>query len=305
MPIKISSALPAYKTLTEENIFIMDEERAGSQDIRPLQIAIVNLMPTKIVTETQLLRLLGNSPLQVELELIHMASHDSKNVSASHMENFYKTFEDIKDRKFDGMIITGAPVENLAFEDVDYWDELCKIMEWSKTHVYSTLHICWGAQAGLYYHYGVPKYPLEKKMFGVFRHHVERQNTRLFRGADDVFYAPHSRHTEVRREDIEKVPELSIYASSDEAGVYAVTTAAGRQIFIMGHCEYDRDTLAKEYWRDKNQGLPIDVPKNYYPDDDDTKEPLMNWRSHANLIYYNWLNYFVYQCTPYDINEIC
>lgn len=305
MPIKISSALPAYKTLTEENIFIMDEERAGSQDIRPLQIAIVNLMPTKIVTETQLLRLLGNSPLQVELELIHMASHDSKNVSASHMENFYKTFEDIKDRKFDGMIITGAPVENLAFEDVDYWDELCKIMEWSKTHVYSTLHICWGAQAGLYYHYGVPKYPLEKKMFGVFRHHVERQNTRLFRGADDVFYAPHSRHTEVKREDIEKVPELSIYASSDEAGVYAVTTAAGRQIFIMGHCEYDRDTLAKEYWRDKNQGLPIDVPKNYYPDDDDTKEPLMNWRSHANLIYYNWLNYFVYQCTPYDINEIC
>lgn len=305
MPIKISSALPAYKTLTEENIFIMDEERAGSQDIRPLQIAIVNLMPTKIVTETQLLRLLGNSPLQVELELIHMASHDSKNVSASHMENFYKTFEDIKDRKFDGMIITGAPVENLAFEDVDYWDELCKIMEWSKTHVYSTLHICWGAQAGLYYHYGVPKYPLEKKMFGVFRHHVERQYTRLFRGADDVFYAPHSRHTEVKREDIEKVPELSIYASSDEAGVYAVTTAAGRQIFIMGHCEYDRDTLAKEYWRDKNQGLPIDVPKNYYPDDDDTKEPLMNWRSHANLIYYNWLNYFVYQCTPYDINEIC
>lgn len=304
MPIKISRELPAYKTLTDENIFVMDDERAGSQDIRPLQIAIVNLMPTKITTETQLLRLLGNSPLQVELELIQMASHDSKNVSASHMDNFYKTFEEIKDRKFDGMIITGAPVEHLEFEEVDYWDELCKIMEWSKTHVYSTLHICWGAQAGLYYHYGVPKYKLEEKMFGVFPHVVERQNTRLFRGADDVFYAPHSRHTEVRREDIEKVPELSIYASSEEAGVYAVTTAAGRQIFITGHCEYDRETLATEYFRDKNLGLPIKVPKYYFPNDDDTKEPLMNWRSHANLIYYNWLNYFVYQCTPYDINEI-
>lgn len=304
MPIKISNELPAYKTLTNENIFVMDENRAGTQDIRPLQIAIVNLMPTKITTETQLLRLLGNTPLQVELELITMKSHESKNVSQDHMVTFYKTFEDIKDRNFDGMIITGAPVELQKFEDVDYWEELCTIMEWSKTHVYSTFHICWGAQAGLYYHYGVPKYELPEKLFGVFHHQVEVQNTELFRGSDDVFMVPHSRHTTVKREDIERHPDLEIIASSEEAGVYAVSTNHGRQIFIMGHSEYDRETLEGEYLRDKNAGLPIHVPYNYYPEDDDTRSPVMSWRSHANLLYANWLNYYVYQATPYDITTI-
>lgn len=304
MPIKIPRKLPAFESLTNEHIFVMDEERATTQDIRPLQIAIVNLMPTKLVTETQLLRLLSNSPLQIELELIQMKSHEATHVPEGHMGAFYKTFDQIKDRRFDGMIITGAPVEQMPFEEVEYWDELCEIMEWSKANVYSTFHICWGAQAALYYHYGINKHPLPEKLFGVYAHRLERKNMRLFRGCDDVFYAPHSRHTTVLREDIEKCKRLKIAASSEEAGVYAVTTKNARQIFIFGHSEYDRDTLEKEYLRDKNAGLPIHVPVNYYPDDDDTKEPVMNWRSFANLLYYNWLNYFVYQETPYDLSKL-
>ena len=304
MPIKIPNELPAYKTLTDENIFVMTETRALTQDIRPLQIAIVNLMPTKIDTETQLLRLLGNTSLQVETELIKMQSHVSKNTSAEHLTAFYKTFPEIRDRNFDGMIITGAPVEHLKFEDVEYWDELCEIMEWSKEHVHSTFHICWGAQAALYYHFGIQKYPLEKKLFGVFPHHAERKNYILLRGFDDVFMAPHSRHTTVRREDLEACGKLKILASSDEAGVYAAATDNGRQIFIMGHSEYDPRTLEKEYLRDKKAGLPIDVPVNYYPEDDDTREPMVTWRGHANLLYANWLNYNVYQTTPYDLSEI-
>jgi len=304
MPIKIPNELPATKTLTEENIFVMTETRALTQDIRPLQIAIVNLMPTKIDTETQLLRLLGNTSLQVETELIKMQSHVSKNTSAEHLTAFYKTFPEIRERNFDGMIITGAPVEQLPFEEVEYWDELCGIMEWSKDHVHSTFHICWGAQAALYYHFGIPKYPLKEKLFGVFQHHAERKNYILLRGFDDVFMAPHSRHTTVRREDLEACGKLKILASSEEAGVYAAITDNGRQVFIMGHSEYDRDTLAREYMRDKNAGLPIEVPKNYFPDNDDTREPVVSWRSHANLLYANWLNYLVYQTTPYDLNEI-
>ncbi|MCR5566232.1 MAG: homoserine O-succinyltransferase [Clostridiales bacterium] len=304
MPIKISNELPAYKTLTEENIFVMTETRATTQDIRPLRIAIVNLMPTKIDTETQLLRLLGNTSLQVETELVKMQSHVSKNTSAEHLTAFYKTFPEICDQNFDGMIITGAPVEQMAFEEVEYWDELCGIMEWSKSHVHSTFHICWGAQAALYYHFGIPKIPLEKKLFGVFPHRAERKNYILLRGFDDVFMAPHSRHTTVRRADLENCPALKILASSEKAGVYAAITENGRQVFIMGHSEYDPGTLEKEYLRDKNAGLPIQVPVNYYPGDDDTKEPLVTWRSHANLLYANWLNYMVYQTTPYDLNEI-
>ncbi len=304
MPIKIPNELPAVKVLNDENIFVMTETRAMTQDIRPLKIVLLNLMPLKIDTETQLSRLLGNSPLQVELELICTKSHTSKNTSQDHLLAFYKHFDDIKDRKFDGMIITGAPVEQIEFEDVDYWQELCEIMEWTKTSVHSTFHICWGAQAGMYYHYGIKKYPLEKKMFGVFKHTVERKSSMLFRGFDDEFLVPHSRHTTVKREDIEKVPELRILASSEEAGVYAVSTDGGRQIFITGHSEYDAGTLRKEYLRDKNAGLSIEVPVNYFPNDDDTKEPLCTWRSHANLIYSNWLNYYVYQTTPYDITQI-
>ena len=304
MPIKISSALPAYRTLTDENIFVMDEQRALTQDIRPLQIAIVNLMPTKVVTETQLLRLLGNTALQVEVELIHMSSRQSTHVSQEHLLRFYKTFSEVKDRTFDGMIITGAPVEHLPFEEVDYWDELCSIFEWSKTHVHSTFHICWGAQAGLYYHFGIPKYPLKEKLFGVFPHVVERKSSILFRGSDDIFYVPHSRHTEVRRTDIEACPSLKILASSPVAGIYAVSTEQGRQLFLTGHSEYDRDTLAREYRRDRDLGLPIHVPEHYYPGDDDTLGPVMSWRSHAHLLYANWLNYFVYQTTPYDLSEI-
>jgi len=304
LPIKISNELPAYRTLTEENIFVMTETRAITQDIRPLRIAIVNLMPTKIDTETQLLRLLGNTSLQVETELIKMESHVSKNTSAEHLTAFYKTFDAIRDQNFDGMIITGAPVEQMPFEQVEYWRELCEIMEWSKTHVHSTFHICWGAQAALYYHFGIEKVPLEKKMFGVFPHRAERKNYILLRGFDDVFMVPHSRHTTVRREDIEKCDRLKILASSEEAGVYAVATQNGQQIFITGHSEYDPDTLAREYWRDRKAGLDIQVPKNYYPDDDDTKEPIVTWRSHANLLYANWLNYMVYQTTPYDLKEI-
>ena len=304
MPIKIPNALPATETLENENIFVITESRAISQDIRPLQILVLNLMPTKVVTETQLARVLGNTPLQVELELLQVKSHESKNVSQDHMLAFYKTFDQVKDRKFDGMVITGAPVEHLPFEEVDYWDELCGIMEWSKTHVHSTFHICWGAQAGLYYHYGIQKVPLEKKLFGVFHHIVERRQSILFRGFDDVFMAPHSRHTTIRREDVENVPALKILANSPRAGVYAIQTDGGRQVFIMGHAEYDADTLEKEYLRDKNLGLPIDVPENYYPYDDDTRPPRVTWRAHANLLYSNWLNYFVYQNTPYDLSEI-
>ena len=304
MPIKIPNLLPATQILQNENIFVMTETRAMTQDIRPLKILMLNLMPQKIVTETQIARVIGNTPLQVELELLQTATHKSKHTSAEHMLAFYKTFDEVRNNKYDGLIITGAPVEQMEFEEVEYWDELCEIMEWSKTHVTSTFHICWGAQAGLYYHYGVKKYPLEKKMFGVFEHHLDHKLSILFRGFDDTFVVPHSRHTECRREDIEAVPELKILSSSDEAGVFVCATAKGRQIFVTGHSEYDADTLKKEYFRDKDAGLPIEVPKNYFPDDDDTKEPIVRWRSCANLLYSNWLNYFVYQSTPYDINEI-
>ena len=304
MPIQIPNDLPAAGILKQENIFVMTEHRAVNQQIRPLEIVLLNLMPTKIVTETQLSRLLGNTPLQVNLELMHTSSHVSKNTSQEHMLTFYKSFEELKHRKFDGMIITGAPVEKMEFEDVDYWPELCEIMEWSKTHVHSTFHICWGAQAGLYYHYGIKKYPLDEKLFGVFEHKVDHPKAILLRGFDDVFYAPHSRHTTVLREDIEKVWDLRIIASSPEAGVYAVQTKFGRQIFVTGHSEYDPDTLKKEYLRDKNLGLPIKPPVNYFPGDDDTKDPIVRWRGHANLLFSNWLNYFVYQTTPYDIMTI-
>ena len=304
MPIQIPNDLPATGILQNENIFVMPEDRATTQDIRPLEIVLLNLMPTKIVTETQLSRLLGNTPLQVHLELMHTTSHKSKNVSQEHLLTFYKSFDELKDRKFDGMVITGAPVENMEFEDVDYWDELCKIMEWSKTNVHSTFHICWGAQAGLYYHYGVQKKPLDEKMFGIFKHTADYKRSILLRGFDDEFWVPHSRHTTVLREDIEKVPGLRIIASSEEAGVYAIMNKKGRQIFITGHSEYDADTLNREYIRDKSLGLPIKIPQNYFPNDDDTQEPIVRWRSHANLLFSNWLNYFVYQTTPYDIMTI-
>ena len=304
MPIKIPNNLPAAEVLHQENIFIMQEDRAVSQDIRPLQILLLNLMPKKIQTETQLSRLLGNTPLQIELELIVTKSHQSTNTPAEHLQAFYKTFDDVKHRTFDGMIITGAPVENMPFEEVDYWQELCEIMEWTKSHVHSTFHICWGAQAGLYYHYGIQKQPLPEKMFGIFPHIVEYRNSILFRGFDDTFYVPHSRHTTVAREDIEAVPELRILSSSEEAGVYAVFTKGGRQIFIMGHSEYDADTLNQEYVRDVNAGKPIKIPKNYFPNDDPSQPPRVIWRAHANLLYSNWLNYFVYQTTPYDIDAI-
>ena len=304
MPIKIPNQLPATQTLTNENIFVITETRALTQDIRPLKILLLNLMPKKIVTETQLARLLGNTPLQVELELIHTSTHKSRNTPADHLLTFYKTFDDIKHQKYDGMIITGAPVEQLPFEDVEYWEELCRIFEWSKTNVTSTLHICWGAQAGLYYHYGIDKHLLDGKLFGIFPHKVERKSSILFRGFDDVFMIPHSRHTTVDREDIEAVPELKILASSEEAGVYAVATDRGRQIYLTGHAEYDAGTLREEYERDVSAGLPITVPCNYFPDDDPTKEPLVTWRGHAHLLFSNWLNYFVYQTTPYDLSEI-
>jgi homoserine O-succinyltransferase len=305
MPIKIPDCLPAYETLVKENIFVMTEHRAIHQDIRPLRIAILNLMPTKIVTETQILRLIGNSPLQVDVVLLHPKSHVSKNTPQEHLIQFYRHFDDVKDRKFDGLIITGAPVETLEFEEVDYWEELTRIMEWSKTHVFSTFHICWGAQAALYYHYGIPKYPLEKKMFGVFPHRINKQYVKLFRGFDDVFYVPHSRHTTVLRKDIEKVNELEILSESDEAGIYIVMSKDGKQVFITGHSEYDAGTLRNEYLRDKAKGLDIQIPKNYFPNDDETKEPVVSWRGHANLLYTNWLNYYVYQETPYDyIGEI-
>ncbi len=304
MPIKIPNLLPATQVLLNENIFVMTETRAMTQDIRPLKILMLNLMPQKIVTETQIARVIGNTPLQVELELLQTATHKSTHTSEEHMLAFYKTFDEVRHKKYDGMIITGAPVEHLKFEEVEYWNELCEIMEWSKTHVTSTFHICWGAQAGLYYHYGIDKVQLDAKLFGVFEHKVDYKRSILFRGFDDTFVVPHSRHTTCRREDIEAVPELKILSSSDEAGVFVVSTDKGRQIFVTGHSEYDADTLKNEYFRDKNAGLPIDIPKNYFPDDDDTKEPIVKWRSCANLLYTNWLNYFVYQSTPYNIEEI-
>ncbi len=303
MPIKIPGDLPAFQILENENIFVMDQDRATTQDIRPLKIAIMNLMPTKIVTETQLLRLVGNTPIQVDVTLLQSDTHDCKNTDQAHLDTFYKTFSDVRYEYFDGLIITGAPIETLPFEEVDYWDELVDIMDWSLTHVYSTLHICWGAQAALYHHYGVPKHNLDHKLFGVFEHHLEEKYIPLFRGFDDTFYVPHSRHSEVRREDIEKVPELSMMAMSDEAGVYIVTAKEGRQIFITGHSEYDWDTLKKEYDRDISQGKPINVPNNYYPGDDPTKKPVVRWRGHSNLLFFNWLNYYVYQATPYDLDN--
>ena len=304
MPIRIPNDLPAVKVLTDENIFVMTEKRAITQDIRPLKILLLNLMPKKIETETQFSRLLGNTPLQVELELIHTKSHLSKNVSQEHLLSFYKTFDDVCDRNFDGMIITGAPVEQMPFEEVEYWEELCRIMEWSKTHVHSTFHICWGAQAGLYYHFGVDKVPLDKKMFGVFPHEVTYKRSILFRGFDDRFMVPHSRHTGLDMDKLKKTKELKILSMSEEAGVFAISTKNGKQIFITGHPEYDPHTLKGEYDRDVAAGKPIEIPKNYFPGDDPTKDPLVSWRSHANLLYSNWLNYFVYQTTPYDITQI-
>jgi len=304
MPIKIPNDLPATQTLNSENIFVMTETRAVTQDIRPLQILLLNLMPTKIVTETQLARLLGNTPLQVELELMQMRGHVSKNTPGEHMLKFYTTFDKVRHKYYDGMISTGVPVELMDFEEVDYWPELCEIMDWSLSHVHSTFHICWGAQAALYHHFGIPKYTLPEKLFGVFPHTVERRSNMLLRGFDEVFMVPHSRHTSIKREHIEAHPELKILASSEDAGVYALATEGGRQVFITGHSEYDWDTLKREYDRDKSQGLPIHVPYNYFPNDDDTLQPMVTWRGHANLLYQNWLNYFVYQTTPYDLNKL-
>ena len=304
MPIKIPNELPAVRTLEAENIFVMTETRAITQDIRPLKILILNLMPTKVDTETQLSRLLGNTPLQVEIELIHTSTHKSKNVSEEHLLAFYKEFEDVKDRYFDGLIITGAPVEKMEFEEVEYWEELKEIMEWSKSHVHSTLHICWGAQAGLYYHFGIKKHLMAEKLSGVYEHTVDYKRSILFRGFDETFYVPHSRYTTVRREDVENTPLLKVLASSEEAGVYAVITPGGKQVFLTGHSEYDPLTLEKEYKRDKALGINPKVPKNYYPGDDDTKAPIVRWRAHATLLFTNWLNYFVYQTTPYEIDKI-
>ncbi len=304
MPIKIPDDLPAREILNKENIFVMTEKRAMHQDIRSLNILLLNLMPKKIVTETQILRLLGNSPLQLDVDLMHPESHKSKNTSEEHLIKFYTHFSQIKDKKYDGMIITGAPIELLDFEEIDYWEELQRIMEWSKHHVYSTLHICWGAQAGLYYHYGIPKYELKQKMFGIFRHRVCQKNVSLVRNFDDEFCVPHSRYTEVREEDIVKVEELEILARSNEAGVYLVASRDGRKIFATGHSEYDRETLSLEYERDLEKELDINKPDNYFPGKNPAKEPDLKWRSHASLLFSNWLNYYVYQRTPYDINQI-
>ncbi len=304
MPIRIPDALPARELLEAENIFTMTEYRAFHQDIRTLRVLLLNLMPTKIVTETQLLRKLSNTPLQIQVELLHTASYIGHYTDASHLDSFYTTFDAIKDGKYDGMIITGAPVENLDFDAVDYWSELCEIMAWSRTHVHSTLHICWGAQAGLFYHYGIPKRALDKKLFGVFSHKVLKPSSPLFRGFDDEFFVPHSRYTEVWEEDIRKVPELEVLAVSDRAGVFAVKTEDSRQFFLTGHPEYDADTLAREYRRDVDRGIDIAVPENYFPDNDPAKAPVVRWRSAAQLLYTNWLNYYVYQTTPYDIRDI-
>jgi len=304
MPIKIPDHLPAVDVLHKENIFVMTQNRAVTQDIRPLQILLVNLMPKKIQTEVQFSRLLGNTSLQIELELAAPASHQPANTPPEHLQAFYKTFDEVKHRNFDGCIITGAPVEHLAFEDVDYWDELCELMDWTKKHVHSTFHICWGAQAGLYHHYGIKKRPLSEKLFGVYPHEVEYKNSILFRGFDDVFYVPHSRHTTVNREDVENTPGLQVLSSSPQAGVYAVYAKKHKQIFITGHSEYDADTLLQEYRRDLDAGKPIHVPENYFPGDDPEKSPIVSWRAHANLLFCNWLNYFVYQTTPYDLADI-
>ncbi len=303
MPIKIPDSLPATDILEGENIFVMTEFRAMHQDIRPLKLVLLNLMPTKIVTETQIMRKLSNTPLQIEIELLQTASHNAKNVAAQHLETFYTTFEDIKDQHFDGMIITGAPVELLDFEDVDYWDELCEIMAWSTTNVHSTLHICWGAQAGIYYHYGVPKYELPNKVFGVFEHCVDKPSSPLVRGFNDVFCAPHSRYTEVHAEDIEANPQLELVATSEEAGVYLAKSTDSRNFFVFGHPEYDTDTLMVEYERDIAKGLDMPLPRHYFPNDDPTQQPHATWRAHAQLLYTNWLNYYVYQTTPYDLEK--
>ncbi len=307
MPVKIPATLPARVTLEKENIFVMDEDRAIHQDIRPLRVAILNLMPTKIATETQLLRLLSNSALQVEVTLLHTATHESKNVDAEHLLNHYFTFNDIRNEKFDGLIITGAPVEQMPFEEVEYWNELTNIMDWSETNVESTLHICWGAQAGLYHRYGIPKYDLPRKMFGVFEHRTLSSAVGaepLLRGFDDIFFAPHSRHTEIRRADVEKISDLNILAESDEAGLYLLGTKDGRHLYATGHSEYDPFTLKSEYDRDISKGLPIHIPKNYYPNDDPSQTPTVRWRGHSNLLFSNWLNYYVYQVTPYDVSQI-
>ncbi len=304
MPVRVPVSLPAVEALREENIFVIDEQRASSQDIRPLRIAILNLMPLKIMTETDLLRLISNTPLQIELDFIDTDSHVSKNTPREHIETFYKSFNDIKSNNYDGLIITGAPVEKVRFEDVDYWNELTRIFDWAKTHVTSTLYICWAAQAGLYYHYGVPKYVLDKKISGVFKHRIDDELNPIFRGFDDVFYVPHSRFSEVRRVDIEKVPELKIIAESDESGIYMVMARGGREFFITGHSEYSPYTLDYEYRRDVDKGLNPAVPANYYVDDNPDNPPIVRWRSHGNLLFTNWLNYFVYQETPYDIRDI-
>ena len=304
MPIKIPNDLPAVQTLADENIFVMTETRAITQDIRPLRIVLLNLMPKKIETETQISRILGNTPLQIELTLIRTKTHQSQNTAQEHLLAFYKTFDDIRDEKYDGMIITGAPVELLDFEQVDYWEELCEIMDWSKTNVHSTMHICWGAQAGLYHHYGIKKYQLDKKLFGVFPHKADYAKSMLLRGFDGVFQVPHSRYTEVKREEIEAVPNLRVLASSEKAGVHIVSSVGGRQFFIMGHAEYDPLTLDAEYRRDTAAGLGTLPPENYYPDNDPDKEPIITWRAHGSLLFINWLNYFVYQSTPYDLKDI-
>ena len=304
MPIRINEELPAKQSLEIENIFVMSNRRADTQDIRPLKIMILNLMPTKIETETQLLRLLSNSPLQIDVEFLQTKTHQAKNTSKSHMEKFYKTFDEISANKYDGMIITGAPVEHLEFEDVDYWEELCAIMKWSKTHVYSTFHICWGAQAGLYYHYGIKKYRLEKKLFGVFAHRSLDLTHPLMRGLDDIYYVPHSRHTTIKMRDIAKVKDLQIISYSEEAGVHIISDMDCRNFFVTGHSEYDRDTLAKEYFRDLEKGEKIDMPVNYFPNNDINRVPVLSWRGTASILFSNWLNYFVYQKTPYDLNTL-
>lgn len=304
MPIRIDNELPAKQKLEIENIFVMSNLRADTQDIRPLKIIILNLMPTKLETETQLLRLLSNSPLQLDIEFLQVATHKAKNVSKSHMDKFYKTFDEVTENKYDGMIITGAPVEQMEFEEVDYWDELCKIMDWSKTNVYSTFHICWGAQAALYYHYGIKKYKTPKKIFGIFPHTCLDDTHPLMRGLDDVYYVPHSRHTEIKMSDIAQVKDLQIISYSEEAGVHIVSDMECRNFFVTGHSEYDRDTLAKEYFRDLSKGLDIDMPVNYFPNNDTNLVPKMTWKGTANLIFNNWLNYFVYQKTPYDLSTL-
>lgn len=304
MPVRIPTTLPARVILERENIFVMGHERAQQQDIRPLRVAILNLMPTKIATETQLLRLLGNSALQVEITLLQTATYQPKNTSSDHLIAHYKTWEQVRKEKFDGLVITGAPVEHLPFEEVEYWDELCTVMDWAVTNVFSTLYICWGAQAGLYHRYGIPKYPLSQKMFGVFEHKVLVRNEKLLRGFDDTFLAPHSRHTEIRAADLEKIDDLKLLAVSDVAGVYLAASRDGRHIFVTGHSEYDPLTLKDEYDRDVKQGLPIQVPRNYFPGNDPSRPPLVRWRGHANLLFANWLNYHVYQVTPYDLKHI-